>query len=142
MNSDQAFLPVLLLVFAGCTSSFGSNDEAAIRTVMSEQGTAWDEGDIPGFMEGYSDTICFIGKKGKTCGREAVTANYIKSYPDKAAMGDLSFGIHEVIPAGADHAWMTGTWTLYRAADTLGGGFSLLWARETEGWRIVRDHTY
>lgn len=137
----RRLLPLLTL-FAACASPFNGSDEAAIRKAMSDQELAWDKGDIPGFMEGYSDTICFIGKKGKTCGREAVTANYLKSYPDKAAMGDLSFGIHEVIPAGADHAWMTGTWTLHRSADTLGGGFSLLWAREAEGWRIVRDHTY
>ncbi|MEO8588519.1 MAG: nuclear transport factor 2 family protein [Flavobacteriales bacterium] len=132
----------LALLFVACAPRFEPSDEVAIRKVMSEQEMAWDRGDIPGFMAGYADTTCFIGKKGKTCGREAVTANYLKSYPDKAAMGDLAFGIHEVVPAGAEHAWMTGTWNLYRAADTLGGGFSLLWVKGAEGWRIARDHTY
>ncbi|MBL7940923.1 MAG: nuclear transport factor 2 family protein [Flavobacteriales bacterium] len=109
---------------------------------MMDQEQAWDHGDIPAFMQHYSDTICFIGRGSRTCGREAVTANYLKTYPDKGAMGDLSFGIDEILPAGKDHAWVTGTWKLYRATDTVGGGFSLLWAKERAGWRIVRDHTY
>jgi ketosteroid isomerase-like protein len=137
----RSILPILLILTA-CTARFGQADDAVIRTLMAEQEVAWDQGDIPGFMLAYSDTVCFIGKRGKTCGRDAVTANYQRNYPDQAAMGDLAFGIHEVLPAGDDHAWLTGTWSLIRATDTLGGGFSLLWAREREGWRIVRDHTY
>lgn len=133
-------LPLLCCV---CCSSNSMNDaDAAIRGVMAEQEAAWDRGDIPAFMAGYSDTICFISKKGKTCSKAAVTANYLKTYPDKRIMGDLQFGIHEIVMAGTDNAWLTGTWELYRAADTLGGGFSLLWAKEQVGWRIVRDHTY
>ena len=133
----------LVLLLVSCTrSAFTSKDEAAIREVMSAQEKAWDQGDIPSFMEGYADSVCFVSKKGTTCGKAGVTANYQKHYPDKAAMGDLSFGGLEILGAGADHAWCTGTWELIRAQDTLGGGFSLLWERHTEGWRILRDHTY
>lgn len=116
--------------------------DAAVRGVMAEQEAAWDRGDIPAFMSGYSDTICFISKKGRTCGKQAVTVNYLKNYPDKSAMGDLRFGIHEMVQIGENNAWLTGTWELYRDSDTIGGGFSLLWAREGKAWRIVRDHTY
>lgn len=93
-------------------------------------------------MEGYIDTVCFIGGSGTTCGKEAVTANYLRRYPDRAAMGELRFTVGEVLPAGAGHAWTTGVWTLYREADTLSGGFTLLWVQGNEGWRIARDHTY
>jgi ketosteroid isomerase-like protein len=136
----------LSLVFslAACQNerSFVPGDETAIRDAMSDQEKAWDAGDIPGFMKGYSDSVCFISKKGRTCGKEGVTANYIKSYPDKATMGDLFFDGLEVLPAGGNHAWVTGRWQLFRVADTVGGGFSLLWEREAQGWRILRDHTY
>ena len=131
-------LPLLSLA----QSSFTKKDDIAIRQVMAAQEKAWDKGDIPGFMEGYSDSVCFVSKKGITCGKAGVTANYQKHYPDKAAMGDLTFGGLEILGAGANNAWCTGTWELIRAQDTLGGGFSLLWERHAQGWRILRDHTY
>ncbi|MBS1581083.1 MAG: nuclear transport factor 2 family protein [Bacteroidetes bacterium] len=138
----RCFLYLLCAATIGCGRTFTPADEAAIRHVMADQEQAWDRGDIPGFMDGYADSVCFIGKKGSTCGKAAVTANYQRSYPDRAAMGDLTFDRLEVLPGGADHAWCTGRWQLVRAADTLGGGFSLFWEREAEGWRILRDHTY
>lgn len=129
----------LLMVACGDGPGF---DEPAIRSVLSEQEAAWDRGDINGYMAGYSDSICFIGRRGRTCGKKAVTRNYVESYPDRSAMGDLDFTILEITPAGARHAWASGLWRLYRTADTLDGGFSLLWAKEPGGWRIIRDHSY
>lgn len=131
-------LPLLSLA----QSDFTKKDDLSIRQVMSAQEKAWDNGDIPGFMEGYSDSVCFVSKKGITCGKAGVTANYQKHYPDKVAMGELTFGGLEILGAGANNAWCTGTWELVRAQDTLGGGFSLLWERTAQGWRILRDHTY
>ncbi len=131
-----------LLLWSCGAPSADPTAEPSIREAMAAQEAAWDRGDIRGFMRGYAEDICFIGKKGRTCGKEAVTLNYEKNYPDRAAMGDLRFVLHEVVPAGAGHAWVTGTWELFRTADTLGGGFSLLWRKDTDGWHIIRDHTY
>ncbi len=130
------------IALAACSDRFTATDEQAIRQVMVDQEAAWDRGDIDAFMAGYADTVCFIGRSGMTCGRAAVTQNYRRNYPDRQAMGDLTFGLHEVVPAGAFHAWVTGSWTLHRTADTLEGGFSLLWAKDDDGWRIVRDHSH
>ncbi|MBL8002577.1 MAG: nuclear transport factor 2 family protein [Flavobacteriales bacterium] len=139
----KQLLPILaaLVLIAACGQPSFQADEQAIRAVMADQEKAWDAGDVRAFMDGYADSVCFIGSRGRTCGREAVTANYLKTYPDKAAMGDLSFTQLEVLPAGTDHAWCTGRWTISRA-DTVGGGFSLLWVRTAQGWRILRDHSY
>lgn len=132
-----------LVLLTACASTEGhSNLEEGIRGVMVDQELAWDAGDLPGYMAGYDPEVCFIGRNGRTCGRDAVARNYEKSYPDRSAMGDLRFTIHEVVPVGADHAWVTGNWELERAADTLAGGFTLLWRKGGEGWRILRDHSY
>jgi ketosteroid isomerase-like protein len=139
---------LLLLAFAflvqGCSQQGDGSEKAAaeIREVMQQQEEAWNAGNIRSFMKGYSDTICFISPRGRTCGREAVTENYLRSYPDQQAMGQLTFGVTEIVPFADSNAWLTGTWRLDRASDTLSGGFSLLWAKEEEGWRIVRDHSY
>jgi len=133
--------PLLVLLLTTSCGTFTGADERSIRSVMSEQEAAWDRGDIPGFMEGYADTICFVSKRGRTCGKEAVTTNYLASYPNKAAMGDLTFTIHEVVPAGSQNAWVSGGWSLSRERDTLGGSFALFWQKQESGWLIVRDHT-
>lgn len=140
--AGRALLLFLFSLSLGCGNRFSPADEAAIRGVMADQEAKWDQGDIPGFMAGYADSVCFIGVTSRTCGKAEVTARYVKRYPDKATMGDLFFDGLEVVPAGEDHAWVTGQWHLYRQADTVGGGFSLLWMRTAEGWRILRDHTY
>lgn len=145
MRKNQCLF-FLLSTFIACAPpaprSWTPGDEAAIRQVMSDQEEAWDRGDIEGFMAGYSDSVCFVSRRGTTCGKAEVTANYRKNYPDKAAMGDLTFDQSEILNAGVDNAWCTGMWRLIRSQDTLHGGFSLLWERRTEGWRILRDHSY
>lgn len=132
----------MLPLLAACSPPFGATDEQAIRKAMTEQEAAWDRGDIDGFMAAYADTVCFHSPKGITCGSDQVTANYRRAYPDKASMGDLGFGIAEVVPAGGRHAWVSGSWALRRESDTLRGGFALLWVRTAQGWRIARDFTY
>ncbi len=132
-----------LFLGVACTPPHGPGaTDNAIREVMTAQQTAWNNGDIPAFMEGYADTVCFIGASGTTCGRQEVTARYLTRYPDRAAMGRLHFTIGEVLPVGAGHAWTTGAWALHRQSDTLAGGFTLLWVHRPKGWRITRDHTY
>jgi ketosteroid isomerase-like protein len=134
-------LGAVLLV--GCTPrSFPPDGEASIRDAMQRQQSAWNRGDIPGFMAAYADSACFITAKERTCGKAVVTERYRKHYPDAATMGRLAFGQLEVLGAGPDHAWCTGSWHLYRARDTLAGGFSLFWVRTGGGWKILRDHTY
>ncbi|MCB0781861.1 MAG: nuclear transport factor 2 family protein [Flavobacteriales bacterium] len=108
---------------------------------MHSQEMAWDSGDLDGFMAAYHPDVCFVSVRGTTCGRDEVTGNYRRSYPDQGAMGDLAFRIGEVLPIADGHAWCTGDWTLHRSNDTLSGGFTLLWRWEGK-WLIVRDHTY
>lgn len=138
----RAKLLMLVLLLAACGRRFTPADEQAIRGLMAAQESAWDQGDIMGFMAPYADTVCFHSPAGNTCGKQQVADNYARSYPSPEAMGRLVFGIHEVLPAGADHAWLSGSWALHRSRDTLQGAFALLWERQPEGWRIVRDHTY
>lgn len=136
---------VLLLGSLGlvqCRPNVALDPGPAIRQVLTSQELAWNRGDIRQFMTGYAADVCFIGSRGRTCGRDAVTLNYEKSYPNKATMGNLRFEVSELLPVGTDYAWVTGTWQIYRATDTVGGGFSLLWRNDAEEWHIIRDHTY
>ncbi len=117
----------------------------AIVQTLTTQAAAWNRGDIPGFMQGYwqSDSLVFIGRKGPTYGWQATLANYQKSYPDAAAMGQLDFSGLRVSLVAPTAAQVVGHWHLARPA-ALGDlqGYFLLVLRQFGGqWRVVADHT-
>lgn len=125
------------------TLTLSAQDRQAILRVMANQQQAWNRGDINGFMQGYwrSDSLMFVGKKGPTYGWQTTLEHYKKGYPDKAAMGKLSFGIKKVEVLDKSNAFVFGSWQVKRTKDVLSGYFTL-WFRKISGqWKIVVDHT-
>jgi uncharacterized protein (TIGR02246 family) len=118
-------------------------DQAAIRQVLTEQGEAWNRGDVAAFMKGYwnSQDVTFASGSGFMKGWETVTARYKTQYPDRAAMGKLDFSELQIRSLGPDAALVLGKWHLNRESGDVGGIFSLVFQRMPEGWRIVHDHT-
>lgn len=117
--------------------------EKAILAVMHAQEIAWNNGDLPGFMEGYwhSDSLTFIGSRGLTRGWQTTLDNYKKSYPDVAAMGKLTFTILKVEQLDRKNAFVIGKWHLKRVKDELSGHYTLLWKKVDGKWVIVADHS-
>lgn len=110
---------------------------------MTDQQTAWSKGDLDGFMQGYwkSDSLMFIGKRGPAYGWQTALDNYKKGYPDKAAMGKLTFRLDKVELLSDRYAFVMGAWSLAREKDAPGGYFTL-WFKKINGeWKIVCDHT-
>ena len=118
-------------------------DRAAIAKILDDQHTAWNRGDIDAFLQGYwhSPELTFSGSGGIARGWDAVLVRYKKTYPDRAAMGQLDFSQLEFHFLGPDAALVLGHWHLVRAEGDIGGVFSLVWQRFPEGWRIIHDHT-
>lgn len=120
-----------------------AQEKEAILKVLTTQQAAWNRGDIEDFMQGYwkSDSLLFVGKSAPTHGWQATFDNYKKGYPDKAAMGTLTFDIMKVKLLDATNAFILGGWKLKREKDTPGGYFTL-WFRKINGeWKIVVDHS-
>ena len=113
-----------------------------IRAVMNKQADDWNRGDIPAFMEGYwkSDKLVFVGSE-VTKGWQPTLDRYKRSYPDKAAMGTLTFSDLEITVLSNDSALVLGSWSLKREKDNPGGKFTLIFRKFKEGWRIIHDHT-
>src|SRR5205814_5271754 len=99
-------LPAVLLGAAiipetGLAQSPGQNraqEEPRIRQVMQEQQTAWNRGDIDGFMDGYwrsPDTV-FVSGDDITRGWLTVRDRYHSKYSDREKMGTLNFSDLEV----------------------------------------------
>jgi len=144
MQSRNFFLLLFgLLSLQICHAQREDAGIAAIRKVMQAQETAWNNGDLEAFMEGYwhADSLRFIGSKGLTYGWDATLANYKKGYPDRATMGKLQFTLISVEKLSGKAAFVIGKWHLKRDAGDLSGHFTLLWKKIKGKWVIVADHS-
>ena len=117
--------------------------QAAIRGVLEAQDAAWNRGDVETYMQGYwnSEELIFAGTSGVQRGWQAVLERYRESYPDRAAMGHLTFDGLEINMLGPDAAMVLGNWKLAREKEPIGGVFTLVMRKFAEGWKIVADHT-
>ena len=142
------FLSILL---SGCGTSEKPiqihNQEKVIAIInekMSEQETCWNAGNLECFMQHYwhSDSLLFIGKSGLTYGWQPTLDNYISGYPDKSAMGKLTFTNEVKEFIDTETVQIIGQWELKRdSLENLGGYYSLLWKLKNGEWVIVSDHS-
>ena len=116
-----------------------------ILQVLSDQQNAWNRGDVVAFMHGYADSpdTTFIGKTIER-GYAAILARYQRNYASHDAMGTLEFSELNVRMLGDEHAVVTGHFHLTRTQ--AGGGeaqgiFSLVFEKQSAGWKIILDHT-
>lgn len=128
---------------AAARAATKSRPEAALRALLDVQSAAWNRGDIEGFMAGYwkSEMTTFAGANGVFRGWQAVLERYHRNYPDRAAMGTLTFSDLEITILAPDAALVLGHWHIERASGPVGGIFSLVVRKLPEGWRIIHDHT-
>ncbi|GAA4926838.1 YybH family protein [Mucilaginibacter defluvii] len=137
----KRFLTLFILLLSVIVTH--AQDKQAILKVMDKQREAWNNGDIEAYMQTYwkSDSLMFVGKSGPTYGWQNTMDNYKRGYPDKAAMGFLTFKILKVNLIDKTNAFVLGGWNLKREKDAPGGYFTL-WFRKIKGeWLIVCDHS-
>lgn len=120
-----------------------SQAEVEILAVMVQQSTAWNRGDIEGFMQGYwnSDKLTFSSGDRTTRGWQATLDRYKKDYATATKMGTLTFSDIEITLLSKDAAVVLGSWALARETDNPKGKFTLIFRKMKEGWRIVHDHS-
>ena len=139
----RRFRIVFVLVVVFGIIAFSQEREKAIEKVLFDQVTAWNAGDIEGFMKGYwnSDSTMFLSGGTLTRGYSGVLSRYKKSYDTRDKMGKLDFSELQVKTITPTFGVATGVWRLHRAKDQPWGRFTLLLEKKPEGWRIIHDHT-
>lgn len=120
-----------------------TSDEKQIREVLDTQVAAWNRADVDTFMKYYwrSDKTLFVGANGVTRGWQAVLDRYHRAYPNREAMGQLTFSNIEIDQNCPREAIVIGEYHLRRDKDSPSGVFTLNFRKFAEGWRIVVDHT-
>ncbi|MBS1526151.1 MAG: nuclear transport factor 2 family protein [Bacteroidetes bacterium] len=137
----KTFILLGFLLFMACFCF--AQDTEAIKKVLDDQRLAWNRGDVESYMQGYwkSDSLMFIGHAAPVYGWRETLERYKKAYPDKSAMGELTFDILQIKVLDSSNAFVLGGWHLKREKDAPGGYFTL-WFRKINGeWKIVCDHT-
>lgn len=144
----KKLLVFILLLIAFNTNAQQSNaqqskDKQAILNLLEQQRSDWNKGDVEAYMQGYwkSDSLLFVGKNGPTYGWQKTLENYKKGYPDKAAMGLLTFGIKKVDFLTKDKAFVLGSWNVKQEKGELKGYFTLLLKKINGAWKVVVDHS-
>jgi ketosteroid isomerase-like protein len=130
------------LAVPGISAAESSPEEQITATILDGV-EGWNAGDLEAFMNSYwqSDQLRFASGGKVSFGWQKVLDGYKKRYPDKAAMGHLTFSDLDVTLLGEDRAMVFGRWRLDREKDTPQGLFTLILRLLPEGWRIVHDHT-
>jgi len=137
-----------LLILAAGLSSCGSDelseaDKEAILKVFQMTEDAWNKGDLDAFMEGYwkSDKLVFVGASGPIYGYQATLDRYKNSYPDREAMGKLTFEILDVRKIDKNTVIFIGKFHLSRTIGDLQGHYTLIWKKIDGQWLIISDHS-
>jgi uncharacterized protein (TIGR02246 family) len=130
----------LLILMAFSASAVPTDD---ISQVLQEQESAWNRGDLDGYMQGYwnNNKMRFVSGNKFRYGWEGTLAAYKKNYPDKATLGTLKFTIKDIKMLSNYAAMVVGRWQLTRAKDQPGGVFTLLVEKIDDRWVITHDHT-
>ena len=121
------------------------NVDQQLRNILNEQAKAWNNGDINTFMETYwrSDDLQFLGSSGLTSGWDNTLLRYQRRYPDKQAMGHLTFDVVSVNKRSGKVYSLVGKFHLERdGLENLEGYFLLIWQKIRGEWRIVADSTH
>ena len=140
----MCFLFVLALMVASSAPAKMA-PEAAIRHLLEQQTADWNRGDVDAFMKSYEDSpdTTFVGQTVQY-GYGTIRERYKKLYSSPAAMGKLTFTHLAIRVLDSGYAIATGNFHLERTA--AGGGnadgiFSLLLKQESQGWKIILDHS-
>ena len=147
MNFRRLFITAgLCLCLAGkvlALDPYPVEIQGEIEYVLADQAKAWNSGDIERFMEGYAKTpgLRFATGGTVTRGWQETLDRYKQRYPDRAAMGTLTFSDLDTTVLSSNAAVVFGRWRLKTAKGEPNGLFTLLFRRTDAGWRIVADHT-
>jgi len=128
-----------LLLLAAAALAFGQGDE--VRKLLKDSEDAWNRGDLVTFSSYYDDPATFIGRDVTRGGPDAILARYKRGYPNREAMGILTFSEIEVTALGDGYALAHGKFALKRTIGDASGRFTLVLRRTKGGWKIIHDHS-
>ncbi|MFV8755531.1 YybH family protein [Nannocystaceae bacterium ST9] len=125
-------------------AELSEDDRAAIERLLDDQRSAWNRGDLDGFLAAYepSDRLLFTSGAKIRRGFTETRDKYRERYGSASeTMGQLAFELLDVRGLGADAAIVLGRYRLTATPEASEGVFTIVLERQAGTWRIVHDHT-
>jgi uncharacterized protein (TIGR02246 family) len=115
----------------------------AVRDTFDAWNTAWNSGDLEGYLAGYwdSDQTRYVSNTRVIRGKAAIAESYRARFPSPEMMGHLTLVELEVEPMGSSDALAFGVVQLIRQADVFNGVFTVHVRHIDGAWLMVSDHT-
>jgi hypothetical protein len=137
---------VVVALVNGEAQDAGNVPTQEIQVVLDKQITAWNRGDLEGFMAGYwkSPDLVYLSNKTVVRGWQTLLDRYRQFYqpPNEGKMGTLSLPEEEITILGQDSAIVWGRFLVEtNDGKNRGGLYTLAMRRLPEGWRTVYDRT-
>jgi uncharacterized protein (TIGR02246 family) len=140
-------LALLFPLFVACYSGIQpplSDPAPEIQALLNQSAGAWNAGDLDGFLITYArdSATTFLTANGMTRGFDAIRGRYAARFEPGATRDSLSFADVEVRALTLDWALVTARYVLEREDSvTASGPFTVVMQRQSDGWRMIHDHT-
>lgn len=119
-------------------------ERAAIERLLENQRSAWNRGELDGFLSAYepSERLLFTSGAKIRRGFAETRAKYRERYGNATqTMGQLEFELLDIRGLGSDAAIVLGRYRLTETPEASEGVFTIVLERQDEVWWIVHDHT-
>lgn len=146
MNRPFGYLATSVAIVLAAPVAAHPPEKHAVEKVMNDSAAGWNSGDLTRFMAVYSDApeTSFVTKEGVLRGKGVMCERYRTKYDfaNAAKRGVLTFETLDFRLLDPAHAIYIGRYTLtYADGKTQSGPTSLVFAKETGGWKIIADHS-
>ena len=118
-------------------------DEAAIRALFDTTAAGWNRGDLAAYMSAYADSASGNGAAGfdrsKADIERTMRAGFWRNGRPAQTLRYEQLGVRVL---GHDYALVRGKFVLSGGdLPERTGLFSTVWARTSDGWRMINDHS-
>ena len=147
MTSRTLLLPLLLLAASACVTVKVQQSPAAseteIRARLDSTAAGWNRGDLATYLAAYTPDASEMLSDGVAHGVDKIEKTMKEGFwKSGRPLQQLHYEHVEVRMLGSDHALVTGQYVLAGAdRPQRTGWFTTVWARTSDGWRMIHDHS-
>lgn len=120
-----------------------ASPDAEIRARLDSTALGWNRGDLATYLAAYTPDASEMLPDGVAHGRDRIEQTMKQGFwRTGRPLQQLHYEHVEVRMLGADHALVTGEYVLTGAdRPQRTGWFTTVWARTSDGWRMIHDHS-